>query len=151
MSKRIKKLLYNHCESSIKSRLLTYKKRSKDLYLSLNSETKSSAGDKHETGRAMIQLEIEKTGKQIHDIETEFLFFSKIKTDLFLNNVVNGSLVITHENQYYLSISAEEFNYKSKTYYCISKKSPIGLVLIGKKIGDKILFNEKEIEILKIY
>ena len=151
MSKRIKKLLYNHCESSIKSRLLNYKKRSKDLYLSLNSETKSSAGDKHETGRAMIQLEIEKIAKQIHEIETEYLLFSKIKTDLFLDNVVNGSLVITHKNQYYLCVSAEEFNYNSKTYYCISKKSPIGLMLIGKKVGEKILFNKEEIEILKIY
>ena len=151
MNRTIKTLLFDHCKSFLESKLVAHKNQIDLLYESLYSETKSSAGDKHETGRAMIQLEIEKTGKQIHDIETEFLLFSKIKTDLFLNNVVNGSLVITHENQYYLSISAEEFNYNSKTYYCISKKSPIGLVLIGKKIGDKILFNQKEIEILKIY
>ena len=61
----IKELLYNHCESNIKSRLENYKKRSHELYESLNSETKSSAGDKHETGRAMIQLDREKTGYQI--------------------------------------------------------------------------------------
>ncbi len=31
----------------------------------LFSETKSSAGDKHETGRAMLQLEMEKTSQQL--------------------------------------------------------------------------------------
>ena len=31
----------------------------------LNSETKSSAGDKHETGRAMLQLEMEKASQQL--------------------------------------------------------------------------------------
>ena len=39
----------------------------------LQSETKSSAGDKHETGRAMLQLEIEKASQQfkaIRDMRT---------------------------------------------------------------------------------
>ena len=78
MNKTIKKLLYRHCESSLKCRLIKYKKRSDELYESLNSETKSSAGDKHETGRAMIQLDREKIGQQVKEIEKEFELFSKI-------------------------------------------------------------------------
>ncbi len=50
-------------------------KRSANLQDSLNdaldstaNETKSTAGDKHETGRAMAQLEQEKIGSQIAEI-----------------------------------------------------------------------------------
>ena len=146
----IKELLYNHCESNIKSRLENYKKRSHELYESLNSETKSSAGDKHETGRAMIQLDREKTGYQIKEIENEYKLFSKIKSNVVLNSVGLGSVVITHENQYYIATSAEAFNYNSKTYYCISIKSPIGSLLIGKKTGDVVVFNDRKIEILDV-
>ena len=77
MNSKIKELLHSHCESYLKTKLLEYQKRNKELYQSLNSEEKSSAGDKHETGRAMIQLEIEKLGNQIKKIEKEYLFFLK--------------------------------------------------------------------------
>ena len=64
MKFELKKLLYNYCESFLKRKLTNYQNQKKELFESLESETKSSAGDKHETGRAMIQLEIEKLGKQ---------------------------------------------------------------------------------------
>ena len=146
----IKELLYSHCESSLRCRLINYKKRSDELYESLNSETKSSAGDKHETGRAMIQIDREKTGKQIKEVEKEYELFSKINSNVVLNSVGLGSVVVSKENQYYIAISAEAFEYNSKTYYCISIKSPIGSLLFGKKTGDIVVFNDRKIEVLEI-
>jgi hypothetical protein len=64
----IKKELYNQCFSFIENRLLTVKKTMAEIQESLLSETKSSAGDKHETGRAMLQLEREKAGNQLVEI-----------------------------------------------------------------------------------
>jgi hypothetical protein len=107
----IKELLYSHCESSLRCRLINYKKRSDELYESLNSETKSSAGDKHETGRAMIQIDREKNGKQIKEVEKEYELFSKINSNVVLNSVGLGSVVVSKENQYYIAISAEAFEY----------------------------------------
>jgi transcription elongation GreA/GreB family factor len=150
MNKTIKKLLYRHCESSLKCRLIKYKKRSDELYESLTSETQSSAGDKHETGRAMIQLDREKIGQQVKEIEKEFELFSKINSNVVLNSIGLGSLVITQENQYYIVISAEVFEYNYKTYYCISRKSPIGSALFEKKVRDVVTFNNKEIKIIEI-
>ena len=65
MNRTIKTLLFDHCKSFLESKLHGYKKSLDLLYESLNSEIKSSAGDKHETGRALIQLEIEKNWKSI--------------------------------------------------------------------------------------
>ena len=150
MNKLIKELLFSHCESSLKGRLISYKKRSDELYESLKSETKSSAGDKHETGRAMIQIDREKTGKQIKEVEKEYELLSKINSITVLNPAGLGSVVITKENQYYIAISAEPFEYNSKIYYCISRKSPIGSLLFGKKTEDIVVFNNRKIEVLEV-
>jgi len=151
MNKKIKELLFNHCKNQIESRLSKYNSRDKELYESLNSETKSSAGDKHETGRAMIQLEREKIGNQIKKIEKEYQLLSKIKINFKSSSVILGSVVETEKNQYFISFSTKPLIFKSKTYYCISCKSPIGLLLSKKKRGDSFNFNQNIIEILNVY
>ena len=150
MNSLVKKLLHNHCKSHLTSRLLSYQKRNDELYESLLSETKSSAGDKHETGRAMIQLEIEKTGNQIKETEKEYEYFLKTNNKVILKNVGNGSIVITNENLFYISVSAGVFNHGSKSYYCVSQNSPIGLELTGKKIKDIFIFKNKKSQIRNI-
>ena len=63
------KLLYNHCIKQLTQSLEGLEIRKAEILLALESESKSSAGDKHETGRAMIQLEREKLGEQIKKAE----------------------------------------------------------------------------------
>ena len=55
----MKKALLEFCWNYVNERSERLKKQSGELQESLGSETKSSAGDKHETGRAMVQLEQE--------------------------------------------------------------------------------------------
>ena len=40
----------------------------KEIKEALFEEIKSSVGDKHETGRAMLQLEREKVGNQFYEV-----------------------------------------------------------------------------------
>ena len=65
----IKESLLHFCQDYVRQKQEVLKKRGASLQESLNSETKSSAGDKHETGRAMVQLEQEKLGQQLQEIE----------------------------------------------------------------------------------
>ena len=62
---QIKKLLLEACFNFVLQKegtiLQSIQSNKNDLF----SETKSSAGDKHETGRAMIQLEMEKASQQL--------------------------------------------------------------------------------------
>jgi ATP-dependent helicase YprA (DUF1998 family) len=139
MNKTIKKLLYRHCESSLKCRLIKYKKRSDELYESLNSETKSSAGDKHETGRAMIQLDREKIGQQVKEIEKEFELFSKINSNVVLNSIGLGSLVITQENQYYILYQLKYLNTTIKLTIVFQEKVQLVQPFLKKKLGMSLL------------
>ena len=60
----IKTAVYHHCKSYLRQKAKGYLSQDQSLLESLDSEGKSSAGDKHETGRAMIQLEREKLAQQ---------------------------------------------------------------------------------------
>lgn len=111
---------------------------------SANEETKSSSGDKYETGRAMAQLEMEKYGEQL----AEALRIKQALSQLVLatpNTIVqNGSLVWTDQGNFFISVSAGQFPLDGKTVYAISAASPIGTILLGRKPGDQFEFRGKK-------
>lgn len=117
---------------------------------SLGSETKSSAGDKHETGRAMVQLEREKLGMQLSEAEKMEQLMAKVPRHCSHANVSLGSLVKTNAQWYFLSISAGAYTQDTVTVYCVSPATPIGRGLLGKVVGDSFVFNGNTIEILEI-
>ena len=147
----IKINLFKHCEIVLNKKLNTFYNQKKELKQALNSESKSSAGDKHEIGRAMIHLEMEKLGNLITEAEKNFKKLQSIKNHNNNTEVIGlGSAVLTDKANYYISIAADIYKINSKMFYCISPKSPIGKLLIGKKLDDKIEFNNQVIKIIKI-
>ena len=77
----LKKDLYAQCLKFVEDRYLKIHNQINEIQESLTSETKSSAGDKHETGRAMLQLEREKVGQQLAEVEKLKEGLSKIDVD----------------------------------------------------------------------
>jgi len=146
----IKTQLLQLCNQSLETRLQSVLAVIEDIKQSLQSETKSSAGDKHETGRAMLQLEREKAGHQLAEIEKTKQILSKINTELTYKNIGLGSVVYTTTSNYFISISAGEFEVENKTFYAISANTPIGQLLLGKSVGDVINFRNLEFKITKV-
>ncbi|WGH74634.1 hypothetical protein P8625_11100 [Tenacibaculum tangerinum] len=91
----IKEELYKQCEEYVNKRLQTVEETISSYQKSLQSETKSSAEDKHETGRAMLQLEMEKASQQLKGIAQMKETLAKIDTKVNSTNVCLGSVVIT--------------------------------------------------------
>jgi transcription elongation GreA/GreB family factor len=120
------------------------------LQESLNSETRSSAGDKHETGRAMLQLEREKLGQQLLEVEKQQRALSAVSVKKRSTNVCLGSLVYATTANYFLAVSVGEFIKDGSRVYCISPQTPIGRQLIGKTKGDSILFKNTTFNILEV-
>jgi transcription elongation GreA/GreB family factor len=147
----LKDLLFNHCENHINTKLKNYLKIDQELFKSLNEETKSSAGDKHETTRAMIQIEREKNSKRIKEIENSKKQLIVIKS-VQLNNlkVSPGSIIFTSNNNYFISISSEIYSSDTNKIYCVSTNTPIAKSYLGKKIGDIVTFNNIDSKIEKI-
>ncbi len=146
----MKKVLFNHCRAYLKKKMKTLEQQKKRLQKDLTYETKSSVGDKHETGRAMIQLEREKLGNQIREIELSYQRLNTIENVKTSNSISLGSIIFTDKANYYVAIAADSCEVNSKVFYCISSQSPIGKLLIGKKVNDSIIFNNIESTIIEI-
>ena len=146
----IKQNLHNQCLEFVDIRFQTIQNTIKEIQESLATETKSSAGDKHETGRAMLQLEREKLGQQLASIQTLEQTLQKINVEIGSKKVNLGSLVYTSEHNYFIAISAGEIVYKNQIFYAISFSTPIAKVLLSKETGDKIQFGNSTFAITKI-
>ena len=148
----LKENLLQFCEDYVHQRISRINSQIDELNNSLISETKSSAGDKHETGRAMLQLEREKLGQQLFEAEKMQPILNRIETGIASksNKVVLGCVVETSKGDYFIGISAGEYRAGKDSIYCISLGTPIGLLLLGKMVGEKFIFNGKNIEVLRI-
>jgi hypothetical protein len=141
----VKKLVYNYCFEFIESRLKTIEKAIFELQQSLDSETKSSAGDKHETGRAMLQIELEKAGKQLFEIQKIKDILKKTDITKSSEIICLGSLVFTTKSNYFIAISAGNICIDGQQFHTISLDTPIGKLLSAKRIGDKVFFKDEKI------
>jgi transcription elongation GreA/GreB family factor len=128
--------------------------RAANLITSLNdaldstaNETKSTAGDKHETGRAMAQLEQEKIGSQIAEITKlkEILF--RIQPEKTSTKVELGSLVETSTGIFFISIGIGAFQFEGISVFCITPMAPVCQLILGKQAGEQVEWQGKKIEI----
>ena len=141
----IKKELLKACMFFVNERLQTITNVLESNKKALYSETKSSAGDKHETGRAMLQLEMEKASQQLTSIIQMKDVLSRIEIEKSSEIVCIGSVIITDKVNYFLSISCGKITVDKIDYFAISTNSPIGNQLLGKQVGAIIPFNKAEI------
>lgn len=115
------------------------------------NETKSSAGDKFETGRAMMQVEQEKAEMRLAQANQLMGILKNLNIEKDFSQAALGSLVTTDQHSYFLSIGIGKLMIDGKTFYAISELSPIGQLLIGKIEKDTIKFREQNITIQQIY
>jgi len=147
----IKEELYKQCQFFVNKRLQTIQDIITSNQRALQSETKSSAGDKHETGRAMLQLEMEKAGQQLSGITLMKETLAKIVISKNSKVASLSSVVITENANYFLSISAGQLIVANTRYFAISVSSPVGKLLLGKQENETIVFNGKTITVKEVF
>lgn len=148
--RNIKNQLLETCKKFVANRFKTVQETLLSYQNDLQSETKSSAGDKHETGRAMMQLEMEKASQQLIGINQMNQILDKIDISKTSKKVHLGSLVFTQKDRYFLSISAGKIIVNNEVFYAISTSSPIGKLLLGKQENEQFSFNGNTLKIQKI-
>lgn len=149
MEKSIKKQLHELLLGAIEEQLKNALERMDEALEAVKSDTKSTAGDKHETGRAMAQLEQEKAGKLIQSIKhnrNHLLQLPLTSSD----KVELGALVKTTKGRFYISMAMGKISLDGVSYFTVSPSAPLVQAMMKKKLGDKFSFNNIEQEILKI-
>ena len=153
MESNLKQNILSHCEQLTQKRLLGIRTNIADIVESLTAETKSSAGDKHETDRAMMDIEREQLGARLQIAEQQEQILKSIRQrDIKPSKIIHiGSLVKTNKASYYIAVSIGAITINGNAVYVISKESPIGTLLMNKTEGDVVSFNSEEIIVLDVF
>lgn len=138
------------CSQLINNRIGQIKDELKLVQASANQETKSSAGDKYETGRAMAQLEIERLTAQLTEAEGLQKRLLGLKDIFIADRIVCGALVTTNSGNYFISVSLGLIEVDHEKYFCISADAPIAKALMGKGVGEEVSFQGKTFSILSV-
>ncbi|MBU1099599.1 MAG: GreA/GreB family elongation factor [Bacteroidetes bacterium] len=146
----LKKVLFQHCMDYVDEKIESETQAIKDAQDAANEETKSSAGDKYETTRAMMHLEEEKYATQLIESIKLKKVLSQIDIKKEYNEVQPGCVVTTNIGNYFLAISAGEIMVEKECFKAISLAAPIGQALNKAKVKDEITFRDKTIVIKSI-
>ena len=98
---------------------------------SSNNETKSSAGDKYETGLAMLQIEEANVHSQLRDALDKKAALEKINPSLTTTKIISGSLVKTNKGYLFVSTALGKATIEDITVTALSPQSPLGIKLMG--------------------
>jgi transcription elongation GreA/GreB family factor len=139
----IKEELHKQCTAYVKKRMDEAEKAFKAAEQASNDDTKSSAGDKYETGRAMMQQEKDRNTTQLNEANKLMVALNRISAKGSSATVDTGSLVITNNGKFYIAISAGVLAVNGENYFAVSPASPIGIKLKGLKVGDGFDLNGK--------
>jgi predicted transcriptional regulator len=146
----IKAKLHALCVAYVQSRMQAAEQAIAEAQQAQNDDTKSSAGDKYETGREMAQQETNRNLAQLNEANKLMVALNQISFNGEAKKAETGSVIITNNGNFYLAISAGTLTLNGENYFAVSPASPIGYNLKDKKAGDEFILNEKSYQIQSI-
>ncbi|MFN0031125.1 MAG: hypothetical protein ACKVOR_03095 [Flavobacteriales bacterium] len=138
----LKQKVHTTCIQLLNEKMLSLQSALNDLRDGIESDGKSTAGDKHETARAMAHIEQEQLAKQLHDVQVQKSALDKINPDTITPQITNGSLVKTDKGYFYLSVALGKVMADSVQVVALSPHSPLGAKWMGAKVNDMIELNK---------
>lgn len=122
----------------------------RDLTESAAGESKSTAGDKHETALAMLQLEQEQKNKELAILINHQEAIEKAKKVANKSQAVFGSLIVTDKFLFLICASIGKLVVREKTVVALSSESPLGKLLLGLEVGQSCDFQNEKYLVMEI-
>ncbi len=137
----LKRKLLANCREIIEQRIRIARNAMNEAQDAANTELKSSAGDKYETGRAMMLIESENHAIQLSEALQVKKVLEQIRVDKKLNQVQTGSLVVTTNGNFFVAIGVGKIMIDDNSIFAVSPSSPIGMKLKNLQKDEAIDFN----------
>lgn len=112
-----------------------------DLKESGSNETKSTAGDKHETALAMLQIEQANKRTQLQEALEQKTAIEKLTNVSNTSTIVPGSLLRTNKGYFYISVALGKAVVDGIAVMAISPQSPLGAKLMGLTVKGEVAIN----------
>ena len=146
----MKQEIHQLCLEKLEANVRQLEKAIADIQAAANEETKSSAGDKYETGRAMMQQEKDKLNARLATNQHQLSQLNQLKPELAKEQVEHGSLVQTNEGFFYFAAAIGKLQVGAQKCFVVSLDSPLAKALWHKKKGEILSFQGRKIRILDI-
>lgn len=143
--------IYEQCLLLLESKVNDLKLEVVQLRNGIANDSKSSMGDKYETGREMMQQEINRLEQQIGASKQHIFNLNTARANSKTEAVATGNLVKTSIGLFLIATSFGEITVEEQNVFVISPVSPLAMLILGKRTGDQLKMNQKDIEILAIY
>ena len=138
---KLKEKVHQSCLELCASRLKTLKKAMKAQQEALEAESKSSAGDKYETSRAMAHLEQEKLAAQIEENIKQTRLLESIGSSMNKSKVSSGAFVRTDKGSFYVASGLGRIEVDGIEIIAISPQAPLTQSMLGLEKGAMFTFN----------
>lgn len=146
-----KQSIWNACQEQIQTRIATAKEALEAARDASQDDTKSSAGDKYETGREMMRQEIERHERLLVEAQTMQHALANISLDAIKSTASVGAVVETKYGTFFIGPGIGKLSTAYGNVFAISPSSPLGKLILGRKQGDVVILNEREYLIQQIY
>ncbi|GGD25782.1 hypothetical protein [Flavobacterium orientale] len=147
----MKQQIIQHYNQYLNDRITSLREMIVGLTEDSKNDAKGSAGDKHETGLAMMHLEQEKLNQKLSEVLATQHKFLKIDYTISSNQVVLGSLVQANDTFFLMAVALPKIEVEGKSVFGMSPQSPLGELFMGREINESITFNGKNYSIISIF
>jgi hypothetical protein len=135
----------------IGQRMSAAKKAMEQAQEAANSEEKSSAGDKYETGRAMGHLQKDMHARQLAESVKELASFHAVQTEPLCNEGRTGALLQADGVAFFISTGLGKQSIDGQTILFLSPQAPLAKLLEKRKPGDSIVFSQQTLVIRDVF
>ena len=145
-----KKALFQHLSIGIADKIASLQADIADLQKGMTEDSKSSAGDKFETAREMAQQELVKLHTQLNEQQRLKGLVDNQSAEP-AKQVQLGAVIQTNKGLFLVGIPIGNGSFEGKNLIGIGLGAPLGQLLLHKKKGDRVLFNNQQFVIEEIY
>lgn len=146
----LKAELIQYCTKFIETQIAHVQAAIDSAKESAQNESKSSAGDKHETGKSLMQLEQENNAQHLNNMLNQKRIITLIQQRESSPEISLGSLIETNSGLYFIAIGIGKVSMDHADVFVISPTAPVGKIFQGKTIGDEVKFNGRSIKITNV-
>jgi anti-sigma28 factor (negative regulator of flagellin synthesis) len=145
----LKKSLVEYCKNRLEIKLKELMVIYQSLIDSIQTDSKSSAGDKHETFKSMMHIEQEKMQTQIKMINQQINIINQLKVEK-KNRIENGTLIVTDSKVFFIAASLGLASISDQSFFIVSLDSPIIQFMKKQSINTMFTFQSTNYKIIDI-
>ena len=131
------------CQEHISKKIKGLKGELDAVQESAIADTKSSMGDKYETGREVMMQERNRLAAQLEILSDQLASLNAIEPKNKHDEVRQGSLVQTDKATFFLSAAIGQITINDQQVFVISGAAPLGKAMKSKKAKESFSFNSQ--------